>query len=561
MNDQVSFALRGRNPDVLTCIANLSNDEVFTPPEFANQMLDRLAEAWAERNGGANIWSDSSVRFLDPFTKSGVFLREIATRLVDGLTEEIPDLQERVDHILTNQIFGIGITRLTSLLARRSLYCSKYADSEHSIAKSFDDADGNIWFKPTEHSWVGSSNWVSVTDKYGNTVKKFAEARDGKCGFCGASRALFDRENELENYAYAFIHTNDIKHRITEIFGENMQFDVIIGNPPYQLSDGGAGTSAIPIYQLFVEQGMALEPRFLCMVTPARWVAGGKGLDQFRERMLQDRRLRVMVDYLNASDAFPGVDIAGGITYFLWDREHQGNCDVTTIHRGEKLGPVARKLDEFDVFIRHAPSVAILHKIWSNGPIHEESMASMVSARKAFGFATNDRGKASKDGIVEPVELVSSASSSSYKEWIDKSAVTSNASWVDRYKATVGGAAPAGGRPDKDGRYYGLSTIRVLPPKTVCTESYLVAGAFENEQQADSLANYMRTKFVRFLVSLRAVTQHVTRGSFLFVPIQDFSKNWSDEELYLKYELSPDEINFIDDLIRPMDLSSVSSNE
>ena len=155
MNGQASFSLRGRNPDVLTCIANLSNDEVFTPPEFANRMLDTLAEAWAANNGGADLWADSSVRFLDPFTKSGVFLREITSRLTKGLAAQIPDLQERVDHILTKQVFGIGITNLTSLLARRSVYCSKHANGQHSIAKSFASDAGNIWFERMEHTWAG----------------------------------------------------------------------------------------------------------------------------------------------------------------------------------------------------------------------------------------------------------------------------------------------------------------------------------------------------------------------------------------------------------------------
>ena len=153
MTAQASLSLRGRNPDVLTCIANLSNDEVFTPPEFAGRMLDTLAAGWAASNNGADIWEDSTVRFLDPCTKSGVFLREIATRLIKGLAEEIPDLQTRVDHILTKQVFGIGITRLTSLLARRSLYCSKQANGEHSVAKGFASDDGNVWFERTEHSW------------------------------------------------------------------------------------------------------------------------------------------------------------------------------------------------------------------------------------------------------------------------------------------------------------------------------------------------------------------------------------------------------------------------
>ena len=219
MNDQASFSLRGRNPDVLTCIANLSNDEVFTPPEFANRMLDTLAEAWAANNGGADIWADSTVRFLDPCTKSGVFLREITSRLTKGLAAEIPDLQERVDHILTKQVFGIGITHLTSLLARRSVYCSKHANGEHSIAKGFASDAGNIWFERMEHTWV-----------------------DGKCKFCGASQKTLDRGEGLETHAYAFIHTDDIKTRVAELFGGDMQFDVIIGNPPYQLDDGGFGT-------------------------------------------------------------------------------------------------------------------------------------------------------------------------------------------------------------------------------------------------------------------------------------------------------------------------------
>jgi site-specific DNA-methyltransferase (adenine-specific) len=530
MTTQANFTLRGRNPDVLTCIANLSNDEVFTPPEFANRMLDTLAEAWAANHKGGNIWADKSVKFLDPCTKSGVFLREITSRLTKGLEQEIPNLEKRVNHILTKQVFGIGITQITSLLARRSVYCSKHANGKHSIANSFASDDGNIWFQRIKHSWDGD-----------------------KCQYCGAGKSVFDRAAGLETHAYAFIHTNNIKTRLAEIFGGKMQFDVIIGNPPYQLSDGGAGMSAIPIYQLFVDQAKALEPRFLSMVTPARWVAGGKGLDDFRERMLHDRHMRVLVDYLDASDAFPGVDIAGGITYFLWNRDNEGDCDVTTVHRGESIGPTARRLDEFDVFVRHAPSVAILHKVWPKGPVHEKSLAAMVSVRNAFGFATNARGQSSAKGLKDPVELVSSVTSDSRQEWVDRSAVSMNANWIDKWKATFGGAAPAGGRPDKDGRYYGLSSIRVLPPRTVCTESYLVAGHFAKKSEALALDGYLRTRFVRFLISLRAVTQHVTRGSFAFVPTQDFTRTWTDTDLYAKYGITAKEVAFIESMVRPME--------
>ena len=380
MSGQASFALRGRNPDVLTCIANLSNDEVFTPPEFANQMLDTLAEAWAADNGGANIWADKAVRFLDPCTKSGVFLREITSRLTRGLATEIPNLEERVNHILTRQVFGIGITHLTSLLARRSLYCSKHAQGEHSIAKSFADDDGNIWFERVEHTWV-----------------------DGKCTYCGASQKALDRGEGLETHAYAFIHTDDIKARVAELFGGDMQFDVIFGNPPYQLNDDGFGTSAAPIYQLFVEQAKALEPRYLSMVIPARWFAGVKGLDEFREAMLTDDRLRSIDDYLSAADVFPGVGLKGGVCYFLWDREHPGLCRVTTHFKGEPPSTATRPLLEegVDVFIRLNEGLSILKQVVAveSRDTHSLSLPEskrfmrMVSSRKPFGLVTTFKGK------------------------------------------------------------------------------------------------------------------------------------------------------------------------
>ncbi|SOD17950.1 Eco57I restriction-modification methylase domain-containing protein [Nitrosomonas ureae] len=313
MNGQASFTLRGRNPDVLTCISNLSNDEVFTPPELANRMLDTVAEAWAASHNGANLWADKTIRFLDPCTKSGVFLREITSRLTKGLADEMPNLNERVNHILTRQVFGIGITNLTSLLARRSVYCSKHANGQHSIAKSFTSDAGNIWFERLKHTWAS-----------------------GKCTFCGASQTALDRGAVLETHAYAFIHTDNIKTRMAELFGGNMQFDVIVGNPPYQLDDDGFGTSAAPIYNKFVEQAKKLEPRLLSMVIPARWFSGGKGLDDFRASMLKDERLRIIEDFPDSNDVFPGTQIKGGICYFLWDRDNRGNVRVTTHDKGEK---------------------------------------------------------------------------------------------------------------------------------------------------------------------------------------------------------------------------------
>jgi site-specific DNA-methyltransferase (adenine-specific) len=520
MSGRAPFALRGRNPDVLSCIANLSNDEVFTPPEFANRMLDTLAEAWATDNGGADLWADSRVRFLDPCTKSGVFLREITTRLVRGLVEEMPDLQARVDHILTRQVFGIGITRLTSMLARRSVYCSKHANGKHSIARSFRSDDGNIWFGRTEHTW-----------------------QDGKCAYCGASQKTLDRGEGLETHAYAFIHTDDIRARVAELFGGDMQFDVIIGNPPYQLDDGGYGTSAAPIYQLFVEKALALDPRYAVFVTPSRWMAGGKGLDKYRERMLSDRRMRRIVDYPKLYEGFPGVKIRGGISYFLWDREHNGPCEVQTIWDGQPTGPaVTRYLDAYDVLVRRNEAVPILEKVRAKG---EPTLEIRVSSRKPFGLATNFKGKPSKTGMKQPVKLFENQRTG----WIERKNIPTNAEWIDKWKVLM--TAVQGTSAAIETKF--LSKPIIAEPGTACTETYLVAGHFDSEDEAKNYATYLRTRFVRFLVSLRKVTQHATRDVYAFVPNLPLNQEWTDAKLYKRYGLTKDEIAFIESQVAEHD--------
>ena len=390
--EQAGFQLRNRNPDVLTCIANLSNDEVFTPPEFANRMLDLVAKAWAADHDGANIWSDSTLTYLDPFTKSGVFLREITKRLVEGLAGEFPDLQQRVDHILTKQVFGIGITQLTSLIARRSLYCSKWANGEHSIVSSFESSDGKIWFEPMEHTWVGATEFVETADAQGKPIKR---GTNGRCAFCGASQKSLDRDDGLETHAYAFIHTDDIKARVAELFGDDMQFDVIIGNPPYQLQSDG-GTRDVPIYQHFVEQAKLLGPRYLCMVIPSRWMASGLGLTEFRKVMLSDTRIRDLVDYPNAAEVFPSVGISGGACYFLRDSDHEGECNVTMVWGGNQIGPIQRSLDEFDILVRDGRAIPILRKALSLG---EPSINMILARDKEFGWTSNFSGYHAKQAL------------------------------------------------------------------------------------------------------------------------------------------------------------------
>ncbi len=520
MNDQARFTLRGRNPDVLTCIANLSNDEVFTPPEFANRMLDTLSEAWKGDHNGANLWADKPVKFLDPCTKSGVFLREIASRLTSGLAAEIPNLQKRVNYILTEQVFGVGITYLTSLLARRSVYCSKHANGEHSIAYGFTIESGNIWCQLTEHTW-----------------------EEGKCEFCGASQKTFDRGDGLETHAYTFIHTKDIKTRVAELFGDNMQFDVVIGNPPYQLDDGGYGTSAAPIYQLFVEKALELAPRYAVFVTPSRWMAGGKGLDKYRERMLADKRMRSIVDYPKLYEGFPGVKIRGGISYFLWDREHDGPCDVQTIWDGQPTGPaVARYLDAYDILVRRNEAVPILEKVRTK---KEPTLDQRVSSRKPFGLATNFRGKPSAAGLKKPVKLFENQRVG----WTERKAIPVNPEWIDEWKVLM--TAVQGTSAAVETKF--LSKPIIAVPGTACTETYLVVGHFDNENDAVNCAQYLRTRFVRFLVSLRKATQHATRDVYSFVPNLPLNRKWTDAKLYKRYELTGAEIAFIESQVAEHD--------
>lgn len=539
MKDQVSFTLRGRNPDVLTCIANLSNDEVFTPPEFANQMLDTLTEAWAVSHNGANIWTDKSVKFLDPCTKSGVFLREITTRLTKGLAAEIPDLQERVDHILTKQVFGIGITQITSLLARRSLYCSKQANSKHSIAKGFSGNSGNIWYERVEHKWA-----------------------DGKCAYCGASKTTLDRGESLETHAYAFIHTSDASAQLAECFGGEMQFDVIIGNPPYQLDDGGFGTSAAPIYQLFVEQAKKLEPRYLSLVIPARWFAGGKGLDDFRESMLNDNRVRSIDDYLSAADVFPGVGLKGGVCSFLWDRDNPGPCRVTTRFKDWTPSTATRRLLEpgADVFIRFNEGLSILKKVvereqhstaqqhYSLSLPEHKRFDQLVSSRKPFGLQTTFKGRTTKRAGDLLVYQNGGAG------YVARSAITTGTGFIDSWKIYVGRAAPGTGNKDTYPHRI-ISTPFIGEPGSISSETYLCIGPFESKGQAESALSYLSCRLTRLLILLHKPSQDTTRKVYTFVPTQDWTKQWTDVELYAKYDLTEKEIAFIEKIVRPLEIN------
>jgi site-specific DNA-methyltransferase (adenine-specific) len=491
------------NPDILVCISNLSSDEVFTPPTISKLMLDNLPK---------EIWEDENVKFLDPVCKTGVFLREVTSKLINGLEKKIPNLETRINHILKNQVYGLSITELTAFLSRRTLYCSKYANSEFSISK-FNNVDGNIKFINSSHKW----NSKNV------------------CEYCNVNKELYDRNKKLENYAYSFIHEQNLEN----IF--DMKFDVIIGNPPYQMSDGGAVASAKPIYQKFVETAKKLNPRYLTMIIPSRWFSGGKGLDDFREEMLNDKRISKIYDFPNSSDCFPGVEIKGGVCYFLWERDYSGECEITNINNNKKnflKRPLLEK--NLNFFIRYNQSISIIQKVLE---FNEDKFNHLVSSRKCYGLPTNFRGKTNSEK--NKIKVYQNGGNA----FINESKITVGKENIQKHKIFITKAYGAGeGFPHQilNIPFYG-------EPNSVCTETYLEIGPFKSKKVCENVINYIRTKFFRFLVLMIKNTQDATRGVYRLVPVQNFETQIDDEFLYKKYQLTQNEIKFIDEMIRPME--------
>jgi len=489
------------NPDVLTCLANLSSDEVFTPPKIANDILDLLPET---------VWKNKDFKFLDPASKTGIFLREITKRLMDGLKDIFPDEELRLAHILENQVYGIAITDLTSLLSRRTLYCSKNANSQFSIFKNCKDRMGNIFFKPMKHRW-----------------------KNNFCEDCGASQAVYDRDDIAESYAYNYIHAD-------EIFKE-LKFDVILGGPPFQLYDGGGtGSSARPIYQKFIEKAISQQPKYLSMVIPARWYSGGKGLDGFRELMLNDRCIRKLVDFPDTRDVFP-TDIAGGICYFLWERDNPGKCQIKTYRNG-KFSNSDRFLNEFDTFIRDSDSVIIINKIRKRAP---ENLESIVSSRKPFGLESNY--KSSGSGAL-------TLRTSKGKVKVAQSEISAGFDLIAKWKVLLSKASnDHGGQADKNGLRKIFSRIEILAPQEVCTESYLIVGSYDSEILANNMSIFLKSKFCRYLVSVMLLTHNISKGSFKYVPSLPMEKAWDDERLNKFFGLTDDEVSFINENVKTMD--------
>lgn len=511
----------GHNPDILTCLANLSADEVFTPPKLASAILEILPQ---------DLFRRPDTTFLDPVCKSGVFLREIARRLNEGLKDQMPDQQARINHILTKQVFGIATSELTALLSRRSVYCSKKADGKYSIATAFTKPDGNIRLPKAAHTW--------------NT--------NGKCDLCGANQGEYDRDAAYESYAYPFIHGIDP----TEVF--NVKFDVIIGNPPYQLDTGGAGRQAKPIYQLFVQQAKKLEPRFMTMICPSRWFAGGMGLDEFRESMLTDDRLRSIDDYLSASDVFPGIGLKGGVCYFLWDRDNRGPCRVTTHFKDWPVSVATRSLLEkgVDVFIRFNEGLSILKKVVAVETGSSKSLElpetkrfiKLVSSIGAFGLESTFRGKERK--AKNDLKVYRNGGVG----YVSRSEIVNERDVIDKWKVFIGRAGPGTGNQDTYPHRI-LSTPFIGEPGSISSWTYMHIGPFDSKAEAESVLSYLSCRLTRFLILLHKPSQDTTRKVYAFVPTQTWTKQWTDSDLYAKYRLSESEISFIEKIVRPMDVT------
>lgn len=505
-----------KKPDILDCLANLSADEVFTPPQLANQMLDMLPD---------ELWRNPNAKFLDPFTKSGVFLREIVKRLDQGLEQAIPDKDERIRHILGKQVYGIAITRLTALFARRTLYCNKDAKSDlAAIQRLFKDAAGLIAYRSCQHRWA-----------------------NGSCRVCGASEKTFrdGRSDDVENYAYPFLHNEELVK-----MAEDLRFDLVIGNPPYQMNDGGGtGSSAKPIYNRFVEQAKKLKPRNLVMIIPSRWMTGGKGLDDFRKEMLEDKHISILHDYINAKECFPNINLEGGVCYFKMESTYNGRCRIFTHHTDGNIVEGFRFLNEgaSDIVIRDENVISILNKVRDK---KEEPFSSLVSKRNPFGIG----GDLSK--VITEVKtnrrLICRYKNQRQSLYLKGAVqINKNTDLVSQYKLFISKADGAAGQIGNPipARIIGVPVLG--RPNEVCSETFLCVKS-KNEKQCKNIMAYMATKFFRFMVGIRK-NKNMTSDTYLFAPVQDFSKAWTDVELYKKYNLTKDEIEFIESMIKPME--------
>lgn len=438
---------------------------------------------------------------------------------------------------VTEDVFGKLDTQILEINSKTGLY-PLYVTYSVYRRKLIQEAESVLSIKQKRELWMNAvNNNVFVICK---TPMAKAITKRTLTGFSEVkinAHYYDDLINVMKNKSQQFI-SKVLKQNYWKKGNGTMHFDACVGNPPYMLIDNGYRVSATPIYNYFVEQAIAIAPDYVSMVIPARWFSGGKGLDSFRDMMLHDDSLCKIIDFPEATDCFYGVQIKGGICYFLWDKEHSGKCSVTTHLNGKVSETVERPLLENgnDIFIRYNEAISILHKVQS---FKERSFETLVSARKPFGFDTLYKGGSKGDIILFE---------NGGKSFITRNDIIRNNDWVDNSKVFI----PESGSGSDSFPHPILGKPFLGSKGTACTETYLLIGPFANDTESNNVISYIKTKFFRFLVMLKKPSQHATSKVYSFVPIQDYSHTWTDEELYKKYNLTDNEIAFIESMIKPM---------
>ena len=322
---------------------------------------------------------------------------------------------------------------------------------------------------------------------------------------------------------------------------QNMKFDAIVGNPPYQVMDGGAGVSAIPVYNKFVDFAKKIRPLYISMIMPAKWYNAGRGLEQFRYEMLNDKCISKLYDYIDPHDCFPTVDVAGGVCYFLRDNKYNGLCKFVSCKSGSQISNM-RNLSESEVLIRHQEEISVLNKVQIEGQTYLNEIA---YSQKPFGLRTYV--KPMKKGNIL---LRYNGGIGPY----DRDCITVNKNLIDNWKIVTSRlTAEHAGETDKNGQKRIFATLEMLEPGTICTETYMMLCTYKSKTECANVLKYLKTRFVRALIAMATSTQQMSKANFRFVPLQDFTKSWTDEELYKKYNLTDDEIKFIESMIKPME--------
>ncbi len=544
--------------DILVLFENLNSHEVFTPPRIANQMIDLLPQ---------ELFTHPEYKFLDPACKSGVFLREIFIKLYESLPKieiigfdgnkyNLAKKQERINHILKNMLFGIAISETTAYMSRRTLYGvmkangdkneatdkilipNKLGNTQEKILKQIDRLTFNDYYK--KDIFLKDINYSGLNEIEGNIFYPHEEASD-----------LLNKTEDKDAADKFFPFIDETKHlKINEIKNgkrfnkktkkeENMKFDVIIGNPPYQKSDGGAQASAAPIYNLFIEEAIKLNPKFLSFIIPSRWFSGGKNLEDFRKKMLSTKNLKKIIDFKDSKDCFPSVDIKGGVNYFLWTQYTNEYCNFNGIDR---------KLNEFPIFIRDNNALNILRKVVAK---KEKTMDLIVSTRAPFGLRTNFVEYEKEISTKSNIKLY--GNKKLMKEtngigFVGKEKINDKFNYYGKFLVLLPEAS-GDGKDDKV-----LSTPIITDNNSICSETYLVISAFNELESAKKMSAYIKSKFFRFLVSLAKNTQHGTRTVYQFVPqfFYNSDHEYDDKSLYKYYELSSEEIEYIEKTIAGM---------